>query len=59
MAEHIGPMADYLAKLLARMRETKWLPNDPLYADVKQADEAMRDLRARLEREAPDRAACG
>jgi hypothetical protein len=48
LAAKVGPMAAYLARLLARMRDVQWPTDDELYVHGKQAEAAVGQLRGTL-----------
>jgi hypothetical protein len=48
LADRIGRMAGYLKRLADRMQQRGWVGGDPLYEDMKAAENAMHRLHVTL-----------
>ena len=48
LANRVAPMTGYLTRLRDRMQKRAWAADDPLYADVKAAQDALHRLHLTL-----------
>ena len=48
LANRVGPMTGYLTRLSDRMQKRAWAADDPLYVDVRAAQDALHRLHLTL-----------